>query len=62
VQIVLRDGLVQGKDVTVGLFDETQAEIVSGLDEGEIVIAKAGFFRDGDYVRAVTAGENSTHK
>jgi multidrug efflux pump subunit AcrA (membrane-fusion protein) len=62
VQVVLRDGLVQGKDVTVGLFDETQAEIVSGLDEGEMVIAKAGFFRSGDYVRAIAASQSSTRR
>jgi HlyD family secretion protein len=62
VQVVLRDGLVQGKDVTVGLFDETQAEIVSGLDEGEMVIAKVGFFRSGDYVRAIAASQKSIRR
>jgi multidrug efflux pump subunit AcrA (membrane-fusion protein) len=62
VQVVLRDGLVQGKDVTVGLFDETQAEIVFGLEEGEIVIAKTGFFRSGDYVRAIAASQSSTRR
>jgi hypothetical protein len=59
VQVVLRDGersLIRGKDVGVGLLDATQVEILWGLDEGEMVIAKAGFFRDGDYVRAISAG------
>jgi HlyD family secretion protein len=59
VQVVLRDGertLVRGKNVGIGLLDASQAEILWGLNEGEMVIAKAGFFRDGDYVRVISAG------
>jgi multidrug efflux pump subunit AcrA (membrane-fusion protein) len=55
VQVVLR-GVVQGKNVGIGLLDATQAEILWGLHEGEMVIAKAGFFRDGDHVRAISPG------
>jgi GDP-D-mannose dehydratase len=40
--------ITAGITFLVGLFDVTQAEIASGLDEGEMVIAKAGFFRSGD--------------
>jgi multidrug efflux pump subunit AcrA (membrane-fusion protein) len=59
VQVVLRDGqrsFVEGKNVGIGLLDATQAEILWGLNEGEMIIAKAGFFRDGDNVRAISAG------
>jgi hypothetical protein len=46
----------RGKNVGIAPLDATHAEILWGLNEGEMVIAKAGFFRDGDYVRAIEPG------
>jgi HlyD family secretion protein len=60
---VVRDNRVNTRPVSVGVIGGGQAEIPEGVSEGEIVIARAGaFFRDGDRVRAVTAGESSTRK
>ena len=60
---VVRDNRVQTRRVTVGLIAGGQAEIREGVSEGEMVIARAGaFFRDGDHVRSVAAGETSTRK
>ena len=51
---VVKDGVVQTRKVTVGLRAEGQAEIVSGLQRGEEVVAISGsFIRDGDRVVAV---------
>jgi HlyD family secretion protein len=55
---VARSGRIETRQVLVGLLDKDQAEIREGLAEGETVVARAGaFLRDGDRVRAVTAGE-----
>jgi multidrug efflux pump subunit AcrA (membrane-fusion protein) len=55
---VARSGRIETRRVLVGLLDKDQAEIREGLAEGETVVARAGaFLRDGDRVRAVTAGE-----
>ena len=60
---VVRDGRVETRRVSIGLLAGGQAEIREGVSEGEMVIARAGaFFRDGDRVRAVTAGEGSARK
>lgn len=51
---VIDDGVVRRRDVTAGLVWQDRREIVAGLDEGEVVVARAGaFFRDGDRVRGV---------
>ena len=53
-------GRWSGRDPRIigGLIAQDQAEIREGLAEGETVVARAGaFLRDGDRVRAVTAGE-----
>ena len=51
---VVRDGMVARRPVEPGLIWQDWREIVRGLDEGEMVIARAGaFFRDGDEVRIV---------
>jgi multidrug efflux pump subunit AcrA (membrane-fusion protein) len=58
---VVRDNQVETRNVSVGLIFAGQAEIREGVSEGEMVVARAGaFFRDGDRVRAVPAGEKST--
>jgi HlyD family secretion protein len=55
---VARSGRIETRQVLVGLLDKDRAEIREGLAEGETVVARAGaFLRDGDRVRAVTAGE-----
>jgi RND family efflux transporter MFP subunit len=53
VQIV-RDGRVVRRDVKTGLISRGMVEVKEGLDEGDVVVARAGtFLRDGDAVRAV---------
>ena len=53
VQIV-RDGRVVRRDVKTGLIARGLVEVKQGIDEGDIVVARAGtFLRDGDAVRAV---------
>lgn len=48
------DGVVRTKPVQLGLIGGGRAEIVSGLTEGETVVARAGtFVRDGDAVTPV---------
>lgn len=51
---VVTDGIVARRPVVPGLVWQGWREIVSGLEEGEVVIARSGaFFRDGDRVRTV---------
>jgi multidrug efflux pump subunit AcrA (membrane-fusion protein) len=51
---VVRDGRVETRSVSVGLMAGGQAEIREGLNEGEMVVARAGVFvREGDRVRAI---------
>lgn len=48
------DGKVATKPVQLGLAGDGRAEIVSGLTEGEAVVARAGtFVRDGDVITPV---------
>ena len=55
---VVRSDRVETRRVLVGLLAKGEAEVREGLAEGETVVARAGaFLRDGDRVRAVTAGE-----
>jgi HlyD family secretion protein len=55
VQVVRRQR-VETKRVEVGLMSAGQIEIREGLQEGDIVVARAGeLLREGDPVRAVTA-------
>lgn len=58
IQVVEND-TVETRKVTVGLRTEQQAEIVSGLREGETVVATAGtFVRNGDKVTPVQSPAN----
>jgi HlyD family secretion protein len=53
---VVRRARVETKQVEVGLMSGGQVEIKGGLNEGDIVVARAGaLLREGDPVRAVTA-------
>jgi multidrug efflux pump subunit AcrA (membrane-fusion protein) len=50
----VRDGRIETQRVTVGLFAGGQAEIREGLQEGDVVVERAGaFVRDGDRVRTI---------
>lgn len=50
--LVVADDIVRSRSVKVGMQAGDQAEILSGLAEGELVIAKAAtFLREGDRVR-----------
>jgi hypothetical protein len=55
VQVVRRQR-VETKRVEIGLMSSGQVEIRDGLQEGDIVVARAGaLLREGDPVRPVTA-------
>jgi len=55
VQVVRRDR-VETRQVEVGWMSAGQVEIRSGLNEGDIVVARAGaLLREGDAVRPVEA-------
>jgi len=55
VQVVRRQR-IETKRVEIGLLSGGQVEIRDGLQEGDIVVARAGaLLREGDPVRAVTA-------
>lgn len=50
----VKDGKVTTKPVTLGLVGHGRAEIVSGIADGETVVARAGtFVRDGDTITPV---------
>lgn len=52
----VKDGRVTTKKVTLGLIGGGRAEIVSGLAEGESVVARAGtFVRDGDAITPIAS-------
>ncbi|WBU54730.1 efflux RND transporter periplasmic adaptor subunit [Paracoccus sp. SCSIO 75233] len=51
---VARDGIIETREVVAGAIWQGRREILSGLEEGEMVVSRAGaFFRDGDRVNAV---------
>ena len=53
---VVRRARVETKRVEVGLMSAGQVEIKEGIQEGDIVVARAGaLLREGDPVRPVTA-------
>lgn len=55
VMQVVQGGIVETRRVKIGLRDSRQAEIVSGLAEGEEIVAVSGsFIRGGDRVTPVT--------
>jgi hypothetical protein len=55
VQVIRRDR-VETRQVETGLMSAGQVEIRRGIEDGEIVVARAGaLLREGDPVRPVTA-------
>ena len=52
----VRDGVVSQVPVTLGVRDGDRVEVLDGLSEGDLVVAKAGaFVRDGDRINPVLA-------
>jgi HlyD family secretion protein len=50
----VKDGKVKTKQVQLGLAGDGRAEIVSGISDGETVVARAGtFVRDGDMITPI---------
>ncbi|MBV8851596.1 MAG: efflux RND transporter periplasmic adaptor subunit [Methylobacteriaceae bacterium] len=55
---VVQDGIVQSRNVRVGLTSDKDAEIEDGVKEGDLVVAVAGTsLHDGDKVKASFADE-----
>jgi HlyD family secretion protein len=51
---VVRDGIVETRDVQIGLRSDVNAEILRGVAEGDLLVANAGTsLRNGDRVRPV---------
>jgi RND family efflux transporter MFP subunit len=58
---VVKDGRVETRDVKTGITADGRTEILSGLAEGESVVAKAApFLRNGDAVRQLSADAGKT--
>jgi HlyD family secretion protein len=58
---VVRDDRVETRRVRVGLLSGGNAEIREGLNEGDLVVARAGaFLREGDRVRPIEARATPT--
>ncbi|MCB1506109.1 MAG: efflux RND transporter periplasmic adaptor subunit [Hyphomicrobiaceae bacterium] len=54
--LLVKGDRVELREVKTGLRSNGQIEIIDGLREGDVVVAKSGtFLRDGDKVRPVTA-------
>jgi HlyD family secretion protein len=52
---VVKNGRVETRDVNIGAFSKTNAEITSGLSKGETVVLRAGaLLHDGDMVTPVS--------
>lgn len=57
----VRDGVVEATPIVTGIRDGGLVEIVKGLVEGDLVVAKAGaFVRDGDRINPVPAAAADT--
>jgi multidrug efflux pump subunit AcrA (membrane-fusion protein) len=60
---VVRDDRVETRRVRVGLLSGGNAEIREGLNDGDMVVARAGaFLREGDRVRAIQDNSNSASR
>lgn len=56
--LVIENGHVSSRRIETGLVVDGQVEVVSGLKEGDVVVARAGtFLRDGDAVTPVLTGD-----
>ena len=59
----VRDGIVEVVDVETGIQDGETVEIVSGLSEGDQVVAKAGaYVRAGDRINPVPAADTASNR
>lgn len=59
VQMV-RDGRVVTRPVKLGLVSAGRTEVVSGIDERDLVVVRAGtFLRDGDAVKPILSGQQA---
>ncbi len=55
---VVTDGIVQERTIVPGVLSMGRREVISGLEEGQQVLARAGpFFRSGDAVTPVVTGD-----
>lgn len=55
---VVTDNKIMTREVEIGLRAPTRAEVSSGLEENELVVARAGsFLRDGDAVTPIEAND-----
>ena len=62
VQLV-RDGRVETHRVALGLQSEDTVEVREGVNDGDMVVARAGsFVREGDRVRPIMADEGARPK
>lgn len=60
---VVRDNRIETRKVVLGLLSEGVIEIREGLNEGDMVVSRAGaFLREGDRVRPVVADESADNK
>ncbi|MBX2805759.1 MAG: efflux RND transporter periplasmic adaptor subunit [Hyphomicrobiales bacterium] len=58
--LIVKDGRVETRKITVGIRNGSKAEIVSGLNDGELVVLRSGsLLRNGDEVRPVLANEKA---
>lgn len=61
--LLVRDNTVAKTRVSAGLIWDGRREIINGLREGDMVIAKAGaFFADGDVIKPIVAGDTLASK
>ncbi len=58
--MAVKDGLVSRLEVQTGIRDGGWVEILSGLSEGDTIVAKAGaFVADGDRINAIATSETN---
>jgi hypothetical protein len=59
----VRDGRVETHRVALGLQSEDTVEVREGVNDGDMVVARAGsFVREGDRVRPIMADEGAGRK
>ena len=60
VQVVGTDGVIKSMNVETGVLVGNRREILSGVEEGQDVLLRAGaFYRDGDKVEPIQEGQSS---
>jgi hypothetical protein len=62
VQVIRRER-VETHRVDIGLMSGAQVEILTGVNEGDVIVAKAGaLLREGDQVRPITPADTAQNK